>query len=131
MSINIFALESCQLLVWIALALIALLGILHFFYEGDIFDSYDPCGSSYFSPSEKKWKKWLYWIVLAAVAVLWLVVVIANHQTFWNDVINLVFLAGFSVVCAALFYCVAMFIMIIVFIVIVGRNRGTISDIID
>lgn len=126
MSINIFALESCQLLVWVALALIALLGILHFFFEGEIFDSY---AISYFPYSEKKWKKWLYWTVLFVVAVLWLVVVIANHQTGWNDVINFAFLLGFSVVCAALTYCVSMFVMIIVFIVMVEHNRGTINDI--
>lgn len=128
MSINIFSLEFCQPLVWVALALVALLGILHLSYGDEILGS---SSSSNSLLSGRKWGKLFYLFVLAAVTVLWLVVVIANHQTVWYDVVNFAFLVGFSFICAALVYYASLFFLVIFLIIAVARNRGTYIDLVD
>lgn len=42
--------------------------------------------------------KWFYTVILSLAMLIWLAIVILNHQTFWGDVINFVFLLGFSLI---------------------------------
>ena len=108
MNVNIFALEFCQPLVWVALALIALIGIPNvLFYREFSFGYY---------PKEVRILKIYNWILVVAVAVLWAVVVIVNHTTVLWDFVNFAFLLGFSIVfalIAAIAYVVAVSIIVV------------------
>lgn len=90
MSINIFHLAFGQPLVWGALVLIA--GEA-FFALLPPFDAKDSEIFPFFPQLN-----WLCKIIIAAVVLIWLAVVILNHQTFWADALNFVFLLGFSIV---------------------------------
>ena len=94
MSINIFSLASLQPLVYVALAILAVLAVMVFFWGRG------PETARIFllKPDDpyEEWTKWVYRFGVAAVMVLWLVIVIANHTTFWYDLVNLIFLVGFS-----------------------------------
>jgi hypothetical protein len=94
MSINIFSLASLQPLVYVALAILAVLAVIVFFWGRG------PETAQIFllKPDDpyENWPKWFYRVGIAAVMVLWLVVVIANHTTVWYDIVNLIFLVGFS-----------------------------------
>lgn len=108
MNVNIFALEFCQPLVWVALALVALIGIPNvLFYREFSFGYY---------PKEVRILKIYNWILVVAVAVLWAVVVIVNHTTVLWDLINFAFLLGFSIVfalIAAIAFVVAVSIIVV------------------
>ncbi len=108
MSINIFDLVYCQPLVWVTLALIALIGIPNvLFYREFSFGYY---------PKEVRILKIYNWILVVAVAVLWAVVVIVNHTTVLWDFVNFAFLLGFSIVfalIAAIAYVVAVSIIVV------------------
>ena len=113
MSINIFNLVSCQPLVWLVLALVALIGIPNVLFYRELSG-----GSGYYS-EERKHIKIFNWVLSVVIVALWAAVVVANHTTVWQDIINFAFLAGFSFV-FAIFAVVAFVLVVsgIVFILI-------------
>ena len=90
MNINIFNLDFCQPLVWVVLALVTLMAIPNVFF-------YRKLSVGYY-PEEGKHLKIFNWILSIAIVALWVVIIVANHTTVWHDVLNFVFVMGFSFV---------------------------------
>ena len=90
MNINIFNLDFCQPLVWVALALVALMAIPNVLFYRELSVGY--------YPEEGKHLKIFNWILSIAIVALWVVIIVANHTTVWHDVLNFVFVMGFSFV---------------------------------
>ena len=88
MNINVFHLDYAQPFVWVALLLLSIVSLSALLPPHEVEDS----KLFIFFPR----LKWFYKAILVVVTIIWLVVVILNHQTFWVDVINFVFLLGFS-----------------------------------
>ena len=88
MSINIFNLSFCQPLVWVVLALIALMAIPNVLFYRELSVGY--------YPKEQKYLKNFNWVLSIVIAALWIVIIVANHTTVWNDLVNFVFLIGVS-----------------------------------
>lgn len=117
MDINIFALTSMQPLVWIALIALAVAALFTFFWGRSMYDY--KLLPLYPQNHENTWLKWFYGILVAIAMVLWVIVVIANHTTVWYDLINIVFLIGFSLIFIMLVevvMAIVSFIMICLFI---------------
>ena len=88
MSINIFNLEFCQPLVWVVLALVALMAIPNVLFYRELSVGY--------YPKEQKYLKTFNWVLSIVIAALWIAIIVANHTTVWNDLLNFVFLIGVS-----------------------------------
>ena len=93
MNIDIFNLNCAQPLVWVVLALIALIGIPNVFFYREL--------STGYYLEERKHLKVFNWILSVAVVALWVVIIAANHTTVWHDILNFAFVMGFSFVFAA------------------------------
>ncbi|MBO7555956.1 MAG: hypothetical protein J6T72_00985 [Alphaproteobacteria bacterium] len=102
MTINIFDLSFCQPLVWVVLALIALMAIPNVLFYRELSVGY--------YPEEQKRLKIFNWVLSLAIVGLWVAIIVANHTTVWNDLVNFVFLIGVS----PLFGLVAALVFILV-----------------
>lgn len=92
-----------------ALALVALMGIPNVLFYRELSGGY--------YPEEKKRIRVFNWVFSIAIAALWGTVVIANHTTVLQDIINFAFLAGFSFVFAII--AVLAFVVVISVVVFV------------
>ena len=108
MSINVFSLAGLQPLAWIALIALAVAALLTFYWGRDVENSFLFLLVPH--DRQKKWLRWIYAILFIAAMILWEIIVIANHTTPLQDVINMTFLVGFSF----------MYIILVEFVLAIG-----------
>ncbi len=90
MTINIFNLAFAQPLVLGALILLGVVSI------SALLPPYEEEANRFFIFFPRF--KLFYKLILAAAVTIWLAVVVLNHQTFLGDVLNFIFLLGFSII---------------------------------